>query len=123
MSKNQQEHRARLQEAALESSGVTSRSLRQAISRAVAAGGNELALESQAIPAVLHRYLAKLSRHAYQITDADVAALKEHGYSEDAIFELTVSAALGAGLGRLERGLSLLRGPSPEPEEAFDAFS
>ncbi len=51
-----------------------------------------------------------VARHAYKTTDAHVAALKQAGYSEDAIFELTLSAALGAGMARLERGLAALKG-------------
>lgn len=54
----------------------------------------------------------KVARHAYTVTDGDIAALREAGYSEDAIFEITLSAAVGAGLARLERGLAVLRGES-----------
>ena len=36
-------------------------------------------------------------------TDADVAALKDAGLSEDEIFEHTVTAAIGEGLRRLDR--------------------
>jgi hypothetical protein len=39
-----------------------------------------------------------------------VASLRRAGYSEDAIFEITSSAALGAALGRLERGMAALQG-------------
>jgi alkylhydroperoxidase family enzyme len=53
-------------------------------------------------------YLDKVRRHAYRTTDEDVQALKEAGYSEDEIFEYTVSAAVGAGLERLEAGLRVL---------------
>jgi alkylhydroperoxidase family enzyme len=42
--------------------------------------------------------------------DEDVAALKHAGLSENAIFEATASAALGAALARLERGLAALGG-------------
>ena len=44
------------------------------------------------------------------MTDADMDALRKAGYSEDAIFDITASAAVGAGLGRLERGLAALKG-------------
>jgi alkylhydroperoxidase family enzyme len=46
--------------------------------------------------------------NAYEITDADVQALKDAGYSEDVIFEQTVSVAVAAGLKRLEAGLGVL---------------
>lgn len=97
-----------LVEAVLDGEGVTDRALRTAIQTAVVAGGDQLTAGESAIPAALIPYLQKVSRHAYRIIDGDVEALKEQGYSEDAIFELTVSAALGAGLGRLERGLAVL---------------
>ncbi len=54
-------------------------------------------------------YLEKVRRLAYEITDRDVEDLKDAGYSEDEIFEHTVSAAVSAGLDRLEAGLGVLR--------------
>jgi alkylhydroperoxidase family enzyme len=61
----------------------------------------------QASPAFA-AYLDKVRRHAYKTTDEDVAALKDAGYSEDEIFEHTVSAAVAAGLERLDAGLRVL---------------
>jgi hypothetical protein len=54
-------------------------------------------------------YLDKVRRHAYQVTDRDVEALKAAGHSEDEIFEHTVAAAVAAGLERLDAGLRTLR--------------
>jgi alkylhydroperoxidase family enzyme len=54
-------------------------------------------------------YLDKVRREAYTVTDADVQALKDAGYSDDEVFEQTVSAATAAGLERLEAGLRTLR--------------
>jgi alkylhydroperoxidase family enzyme len=59
-------------------------------------------------PPAFAPYLDKVRRGAYQVTDADVQALKAAGFSEDEIFEHTVSAAVGAGLERLETGLRAL---------------
>ena len=59
-------------------------------------------------PAQLAPYVEKVRRHAYRVTDDDVASLRQAGYSEDQIFEATVCTALGAGLSRLEKGLALL---------------
>ncbi len=53
-------------------------------------------------------YLDKVRRNAYKVTDEDVEALKDAGYSEDVIFEQTVSVAVAAGLERLEAGLKVL---------------
>ena len=54
-------------------------------------------------------YLDKVRRHAYEVTDADVEALKAAGHSEDEIFEHSVSAAVAAGLERLDAALNVLR--------------
>ncbi len=54
-------------------------------------------------------YLDKVRRHAYEVTDQDVEELKGAGYSEDDIFEHTVSAATAAGLERLAAGLEAMR--------------
>ena len=51
-----------------------------------------------------------MALHAYKVTDRDIDELKQAGYSEDAIFEITLSAALGAGQSRLERALAALEG-------------
>jgi alkylhydroperoxidase family enzyme len=59
-------------------------------------------------PAELAPYLEKVRRHAYKVTDEDVQALKEAGFSDDVIFEQTVSVAVAAGLLRLEAGLGAL---------------
>jgi alkylhydroperoxidase family enzyme len=59
------------------------------------------------VPADFLPYVEKVRQHAYRVTDADVAALKA-GFTEDEIFEQTVSAAVAAGLARLEAGLRAL---------------
>ena len=50
----------------------------------------------------LGSYVRKVAEHAYQITDEDIASLHAANYTDDEIFEATVSAALGAGLFRLD---------------------
>jgi hypothetical protein len=37
----------------------------------------------------------KVAKHAYRVTDDDVAAVKASGLSEDQIFEIVVCAAVG----------------------------
>jgi alkylhydroperoxidase family enzyme len=64
---------------------------------------------SAPIPDNLLPYLNKVILHAYKTTDADIEHLKRAGYSEDDLFELTISAAFGAGYARYQRGLSLLK--------------
>ena len=60
-------------------------------------------------PAAFAPYLEKVRRHAYEVTDGDVQRLKDAGFSENEIFEHTVSAAVAAGLERLDAGLRSLR--------------
>jgi len=60
-------------------------------------------------PIEMEPYLEKVRLHAYKVTDRDVEELKAAGVSEDEIFEHTVSAAVAAGLERLEAGFGTLR--------------
>jgi alkylhydroperoxidase family enzyme len=63
----------------------------------------------RAAPTELAAYLDKVHRHAYKVLDRDVEELKAAGFSEDEIFEQTVSAAVAAGIERLDAGLGTLR--------------
>ncbi|HET9452921.1 MAG TPA: hypothetical protein VFO66_01455 [Gemmatimonadaceae bacterium] len=59
------------------------------------------------LPADLRELVEKIHRHAYKVTDEDVAAAQAvHG--DDALFEVIVSAALGASDQRLRAGLEAL---------------
>ena len=68
----------------------------------------EAARPDRKAPPEFARYLDKVRRNAYEVTDADIQALQDAGYSEDVIFEETVSVAVAAGLERLEAGLEAL---------------
>jgi alkylhydroperoxidase family enzyme len=108
-----------LMDAVLNSPGQTSTSFRQAVQNR--AGGPprrtaEPALADRVakrpdLPPAVAAYVDKVALHAYKVTDADIEALKRAGYSEDAIFEITVSAAVAAGLARFERGRDALLHP------------
>src|SRR5262245_5067437 len=101
----------RLREPVLESAGSSSPALRQTVAGRVAhASGRRREEQPDPVPEVLRAYVDKLARHAYTITEEDLAGLQRAGYSEDAIFELSIAAAVGAGATRLERGLAALRG-------------
>lgn len=85
-----------------------------ALRRAVEARAEELAggapADIAAIPDNLRGYVDTVTLHAYRITDEDLQALLRAGYSEDAVFEISAAAAVGAGMARLERGLAALKG-------------
>lgn len=99
-----------LAEAVLNGPGDTDPDLRRAVEASTAGMAGSARDAPAEVPPALVRYVEKVGRYAYRVTDQDVADLKNDGYSEDAIFEVTLSAALGAGLGRLERGLAALAG-------------
>jgi alkylhydroperoxidase family enzyme len=47
---------------------------------------------------------------SYRITDSDLDELAASGLSDDASFEITVAAAVGAALQRLTAGMRAIRG-------------
>jgi hypothetical protein len=60
------------------------------------------------VPQELERYAGTVRRHAYRVTDPDIDELRDR-FSEDELFEHTVSAAVEAGLTRLDAALRTLR--------------
>jgi alkylhydroperoxidase family enzyme len=100
----------RLVEAVLTSPGETDLALRRAVEAYTAEFGGRPDEQAGKLPAELVEYVTKVALHAFKTTDKDTQALRQAGYSEDAIFEITLSAALGVGIARLERGLAVLKG-------------
>lgn len=102
----------RVHAAVLDGRAVTTPGMRRAAEmRAAVLGGRPAAGASQAgLPGEVTAFVDKIARRAVEVSQEDVDGLRRAGYSEDAIFELVASAALGAGLGRLERGMAALRG-------------
>lgn len=68
--------------------------------RHAAAAGNGL-------PPDLQPLIDKIHRHAYRVTDEDIASAQAR-YGDDKMFEIVVSAALGASSQRLMTGLRAL---------------
>lgn len=99
-----------LSDGVLDSPGETDIELRRAVEARAAHLSGRASVLGEQVPADLQRYIDKVALHAYKVTDQDIEALQVAGYSEDALFELTLSAALGAGMARLERGLRALKG-------------
>ena len=75
--------------------GETDPKLRQAAARGTGA------------PSDLEGLIDKIHRHAYKVTDEDIAAAQA-GYGDDKMFEIIVSAALGASNQKLQAGLKAL---------------
>jgi hypothetical protein len=90
--------RAALESAVLETPGETSPEERRR------------AMKGEAATPELAAFLERVQQHAYRITDEEVAALRAAGHGDDRIFELLLSAALGAAEARLSAGLRALKG-------------
>ena len=86
----------------------TRAAIREHAARVVA--GTAGAPAESGVPDAWDGYVDAVVRRAYTITDADVDALTAAGHTDDEVFETTVAAAVGAGVARLERALSLLKG-------------
>lgn len=98
---------ARLSRAVLETPGTIEPGLRAEVeARAASLSGREE--DTAPLPEPLGAYVDKLALHAYRVLDGDVDKLLQAGFSEDAIFELTLAAALGAASGRHERAMDVL---------------
>jgi hypothetical protein len=100
-----------LAERVLEGPGQSDARLRQsAAQRAAAHAVGATPGDDALLPPEISRYVDKLALHAYGVSDTDIASLRMAGHSEDVIFELTLSAALSAGMARLKIGLAALTG-------------
>ena len=67
------------------------------------------AAEGRGAPPELQALVDKIHRHAYKVTNEDIARLRDT-YTDDQLFEIIVSAALGASRKRLLAGLEALEG-------------
>lgn len=88
--------RQKLVERVLEGDGRASREARRA------------AFKNEGVAEPARALIDKVSRHAYRVTDEDIAAAKAGGVSEDQIFELAVCAAVGQSTRQLDAALAAL---------------
>ena len=65
------------------------------------------AADDAGLPADLQPLVDKIHRHAYKVTDDDIARAQAK-YGDDRMFEIVVSAAVGASRKRLVAGLEAL---------------
>jgi hypothetical protein len=56
----------------------------------------------------LRALIEKVARHAYSVTDADIAAVVATGLSEDQIFEIVVCAAIGQATRQYDTAVAAL---------------
>ena len=61
--------------------------------------------------------LGKVATRPTQVTDADLAATREAGFSEDELFELVICAAVGQSARLYDAGLAALAGAVADEED------
>ncbi|MBF6328120.1 hypothetical protein IU452_06265 [Nocardia transvalensis] len=66
------------------------------------------AFDNAGLPPPLDTLIDKVATRPTQVTDADFAAAKASGFSEDQIFELVVCAAVGESARLYDAGLAAL---------------
>jgi alkylhydroperoxidase family enzyme len=66
------------------------------------------AFNNSGLAAPLSALADKVARHAYRVTDEDIAAARESGLSEDQVFEIVVCAAIGQATRQYDTALAAL---------------
>ena len=66
------------------------------------------AFDNAGLAKPLNTLIDKVTKHAYQVTDEDIAAARASGLSEDQIFEMVVCAALGQASRQYDKALGAL---------------
>jgi alkylhydroperoxidase family enzyme len=78
--------------------GETEASLRRAVLQRNRSGAGQ-------VPDALHELVDKVADRPWTLSDEDFTRLRAAGYSEGQLYEITLAAALGAGLERFDAGL------------------
>ena len=73
-----------------------------------AAETRRAAFDNREVPEAARSLIDKVTKNAWKVTDEDVAAVRQAGMSDDQIFELSVSAALGQSTRQLDSALAAL---------------
>ncbi|HMF89086.1 MAG TPA: hypothetical protein VKL40_00475 [Candidatus Angelobacter sp.] len=81
--------------------GATERELRRAVLERTRSAAAQ-------IPEALREFVEKIADRPWTVSDQDFARLRAAGYSEDELYEVTLAAAIGAGLQRFDAGLRAL---------------
>jgi hypothetical protein len=72
------------------------------------------AFDNAALSEPLATLVRKLTNRAHEVTDPDIAAARAAGYSEDQIFEIVVSAAVGQATRQHDVALAALESARSE---------
>ena len=76
------------------------------------------AFDNTGLSEPLSTLIDKVAKHAYKVTDEDVAAAQEPGLSEDQIFEIVVCAAVGQASRQYDTAVAALRAAIAETGHA-----
>jgi hypothetical protein len=76
------------------------------------------AFDNAGLAGPLRTLIDKVARYAYKVTDADVAAARASGLSEDEIFELVVCAAIGQATRQYDTARAALEAATKGDEHA-----
>src|SRR5262245_1850475 len=71
-------------------------------------GQRRAAFDNAGLAEPLSTLIDKVAKHAYRVTDEDIAAARASGLSEDHIFELVVCAAIGQATRQYDRARAAL---------------
>ena len=94
-------------------SNITS-ARRAVVTRVLEGGGRashtqrRAAFDNRGLAEPLRTLIDKVAKHAYRVTDEDIAAARASGLSEDQIFELVVCAAIGQATRQYDTALAAL---------------
>jgi hypothetical protein len=66
------------------------------------------AFDNAGLAEPLSTLVEKIAKHAYRVTDEDIAAARASGFSEDQIFEIAVCAAIGQASRQYDTALAAL---------------
>ena len=91
--------------------GETPETVRHLVQQRAAAHSCRVAVAcGNGLSPLIEAYVDRVALYAYRVTDRDIEDLRAAGCSEDAIFELTLCAAVGAAIGRMGQAASAMRG-------------
>jgi alkylhydroperoxidase family enzyme len=100
-------------EALLGSAGKSDPALLRAVFEWTRRGGGEIPA-TQPGAFELRELVEKINELPWTVSDEDFSRLRQAGYSEDQLFELTVASAAGAGIRRFEAGLRAIEAAGDE---------
>jgi hypothetical protein len=76
------------------------------------------AFDNTGLAEPLSTLIDKLTRHAFKVNDADIAAARTSGFSQDQIFEIVICGAIGQATRQYDNALAALEAARASTEHA-----